>query len=63
MLSIRIGPDLGVYLDGSERVVLTPSQGLRLAEDLIRKSTRKMVLEEVLKPGARGSVAGRRSDR
>ena len=47
MLPIRIGPNLAVRL-GAETAILTPSQGLRLAEQLIRKSTRRMMIEEAV---------------
>jgi hypothetical protein len=62
MSSIRVLPDLAVCLNGARVVVLTPSQGLRLAEQLIRKSTRKMMIEEAVKPPPvvrRSSARGR----
>jgi hypothetical protein len=53
MLPIRVEADLGVCV-GRERVaVLTPTQGLRLAEQLIRKATRRMMIEEAVKPPRR----------
>jgi len=47
MLPIRIGSDLAIRL-GAETAVLTPAQGFRLAEQLIRKSTRVMMLQEAV---------------
>jgi hypothetical protein len=46
-LPLQIGSDLAVRI-GAEVVTLTPSQGLRAAEQLIRKSTRLMMIEEAL---------------
>ena len=51
-LPFRIDPDLTVRL-GAEALRLTPSQGLRLAKALIRKSTRAMMVEEALPPTLR----------
>jgi hypothetical protein len=46
-LPIRITPDLTVALGGAA-VTISPAQGMRLAEQLIRRSTRKMMVEEAL---------------
>jgi hypothetical protein len=46
---IHIEAGLAVRI-GGQRVPLTPSQGLRLAERLIRVSTRKMMAEEAVRP-------------
>lgn len=50
---LRIGADLTLRL-GDEVVQLTPAEGLRAAEQLIRKSTRRMMIEEAFgdDPGA-----------
>jgi hypothetical protein len=45
MLPLKIDGDLTIRIGGSA-VQLTPSQGLQAAERLIRKSTRRMMLEE-----------------
>jgi hypothetical protein len=45
MLPFKIDGDLTIRIGGSA-VQLTPSQGLQAAERLIRKSTRRMMLEE-----------------
>jgi hypothetical protein len=42
---VRIGADLTVRL-GCAAATLSPSQGFRLAEQLIRKSTRRMMIAE-----------------
>jgi hypothetical protein len=47
MLPLHIDGDLNVRVGGSI-VRLTPSEGLEAAEQLIRKSTRRMMLEEAL---------------
>jgi hypothetical protein len=44
-LPVTIGDDLSISINsGGAR--LTPAQGLRLAEQLIRKSTHSMIIEE-----------------
>jgi hypothetical protein len=43
----RLGADLTLRL-GCAETTLSPRQGLLLAEQLIRKSTRKMMVEEAL---------------
>ena len=45
-MGIEIRDDLTVAI-GSEAVRLTPGEGFRLAERLIRRSTARMVEEEV----------------
>jgi hypothetical protein len=47
MLPLQIDGDLTVRVGGST-VRLTPSEGLQAAEQLIRKSTRRMMLDEAL---------------
>jgi hypothetical protein len=47
MLPLQIDGDLNIRL-GSATVRLTPAEGLEAAEQLIRKSTRRMMLEEAL---------------
>jgi hypothetical protein len=47
MLPLRIDGDLNVRVGGA-CVRLTPSEGLEAAEQLIRKSTRRMMVEEAL---------------
>jgi hypothetical protein len=47
MLPLHIDSDLTVRVGGST-VRLTPSEGLQAAEQLIRKSTRRMMLDEAL---------------
>jgi hypothetical protein len=47
MLPLQIDGDLNIRVGGAT-VRLTPSEGLEAAEQLIRKSTRRMMLEEAL---------------
>lgn len=47
MLPLQIDGDLNVRV-GRSIVRLTPSEGLQAAEQLIRKSTRRMMVEEAL---------------
>jgi len=62
-LPLRIDADLTVRL-GAEVARLTPGQALRTAEQLIRKGTRRMMVEEALVPAAsRRPQAGRRASR
>jgi hypothetical protein len=49
-LPIQVAGDLTISLGGSSAVALSPAQGLRLAEQLIRKSTRRMMVEEAFAP-------------
>jgi hypothetical protein len=55
---VTVASDLTLVV-GEQAVRLTPSEGLRLAERLIRRSTARMVEEEVdrARPGA-GAVRG-----
>ena len=55
---LRISPDLGITV-GTGTVVLTPAAGLRVAEDLARKSFRKALAEEAgkLEPKRRGPAS------
>lgn len=50
MLPLQIDGDLNVRV-GAATVQLTPAEGLQAAEQLIRKSTRRMMLEEALDDG------------
>jgi hypothetical protein len=54
MLLPRIAPNLTLRL-GDARVRLTPSQGLRFAERLVRESMRQAMVEEALVPPPRHS--------
>ena len=47
MLPLQIDGDLNVSV-GASSVRLTPAEGLQAAEQLIRKSTRRMMMEEAL---------------
>ena len=49
MPDLVVSDDLTVFLQG-KTVRLTPSQGFRLAERLIRRSTAEMVREEAQLP-------------
>ena len=51
----RLDADLTLRLGGAA-TTLSPRQGLRLAEELIRKSTRRMMVEEALAEPPRRSV-------
>ena len=53
-LPLDIAPDLRLTI-GSSSVQVTPQLGLRLAESLIRVSTRAMVLEEAEKARAQAA--------
>jgi hypothetical protein len=46
MLPVVVAKDLTVVI-GDEAVRLTPTEGFRLAERLIRRSTARMVEEEI----------------
>ena len=48
-MPIQLLPDLRVAI-GRDRVAITPREGLRFAEKLIRASTRRMVEEEAAAP-------------
>ncbi len=52
-LGLKISPDLTLSLGGATAPI-TPRAGLRLAEELTRKSFRKMLAEEADKPSAPG---------
>jgi hypothetical protein len=47
---LRISPDLGLSI-GNETVTVSPAAGLRLAEELARKSFRRALAEEACLPG------------
>jgi hypothetical protein len=50
MSQVVVANDLTVVV-GYEAVRLTPTEGFRLAERLIRRSTARMVEEEIGRPG------------
>lgn len=50
-LPLTLSDDLRLSLGGCTDVVLTPRQGLSLAEDLARKAFRQAMTEEATKAG------------
>jgi hypothetical protein len=59
---LKIDGDLTVRI-GVSTVRLTPAEGLQAAEQLIRKSTRRMMLEEALDAPLEPQVFAERASR